>query len=91
MVKPKRGLVISDLHSGHKIVFTHPKHDHETETNKKLFAHRRLIWDWTIKEAEKRGPYDFMIVNGDCIDGRGDKSGGFIGHNSDDSNCVAIT
>jgi len=72
---PKRGLVISDLHCGHKIGFTPPRYDYETEYNMNLFQTRRMIWDWTHKEAKKRGPYDFMIVNGDCIDGRGEKSG----------------
>ena len=74
--KPKRGLIISDLHSGHKIGFTPPRYDFETEFNTGLYEIRRQIWTWTHKEAKKRGPYDFMIVNGDCIDGRGEKSGG---------------
>jgi hypothetical protein len=74
--KPRKGLVVADFHCGHKVGFTPPKYDYETERNKNLYATRRAIWDWTYKEAKKRGPYDFMIFNGDAIDGKGDKSGG---------------
>jgi len=72
----KRILVLSDSHCGHKVGFTPPRYDYETEYNKKLFEHRRMIWDWVHDEAKKRGPYHAMIFNGDAIDGRGEKSGG---------------
>ena len=74
--KPKRGLVVSDFHCGHKVGFTPPKYDFEMERNKNLYKMRRTIWDWTYKQSKKYGPYDFMIVNGDCIDGKGARSGG---------------
>jgi len=76
MAKKKRILVLSDMHCGHKVGFTPPRYDFETEFNKNLYQHRRMIWDWTHKEVKKRGPYDAMIFNGDAIDGRGEKSGG---------------
>ena len=76
MAKEKNILVIADLHSGHKVGFTPPRYDFKTEFNEKLYEHRRMIYKWVHKEAKKRGPYDAMIVNADCIDGRGEKSGG---------------
>ena len=75
-MKSKRGLVISDLHCGHESGFTPPRYDYKTEFTIERYKVRRLIWKWLHREVKKRGPYDFMIVNGDCIDGRGEKSGG---------------
>jgi len=56
--------------------FTPPRYDYKTEFNTERYKTRRLIWTWIHREAKKRGPYDFMLVNGDAIDGRGEKSGG---------------
>ena len=75
-MRSKRGLVISDLHSGHISGFTPPSFDYKSEKDTEIYKVRRLIYRWTMREAKKRGPYDFMIVNGDMIDGRGEKSGG---------------
>jgi hypothetical protein len=76
MAKEKNLLIIADLHDGHKVGFTPPRFDFKTEFNEKLYNHRRMIYKWVHKEAKKRGPYDAMIINADCIDGRGEKSGG---------------
>lgn len=75
-MKSKRGLVIADLHCGHISGFTPPSFDYMSEKDTEIYKVRRLIYKWTLREAKKRGPYDFMIVDGDCIDGRGEKSGG---------------
>lgn len=75
-MKSKRGLVIADLHCGHISGFTPPGFDYRSEKDTEIYKVRRLIYKWTLREAKKRGPYDFMIVDGDCIDGRGEKSGG---------------
>jgi hypothetical protein len=42
----------------------------------KLWKTRRKCWNWRKKQAELLKPIDCLIINGDLIDGRGDKSGG---------------
>ena len=76
MAKSKRGLVISDLHSGHFLGLMPSRYDFETQFNQELFKLRQYSRRWVYRTAKKYGPYDFMIMNGDCIDGRGEKSGG---------------
>lgn len=66
----KRTLVVSDLHSGASTGLTplNPKW-RQTELSETLY---RLYLKW-ISEL---GPFDIVIVNGDAIDGTGDRSGG---------------
>lgn len=78
----KRLLVISDLHCGHKAGLTPTRwqiHANDTKGRTKLekFASlQREAWDWYAKTVSRYGPYDLVVVNGDAIDGRGDRSGG---------------
>jgi hypothetical protein len=66
----KRTLVVSDLHCGASTGLTplNPKWK-QTELSETLY---RLYLKW-INEL---GPFDIAIVNGDAIDGTGDRSGG---------------
>ena len=73
----KRVLVISDFHSGHVLGLTHPGYDFTTghKTKTAHYAVRRTIWNW-YKDTVQRLKPDIVIMNGDCIDGKGEKSGG---------------
>jgi len=74
------GLIVSDFHSGHWAGFTHPHFESvpndTTGASHKLYVIRRMCYDFVMSEVAKLRPIDFMIVNGDCIEGKGDKSGG---------------
>ena len=73
----KRVLVISDFHSGHVLGLTHPGFDYESgrKTETAHYQVRRTIWNW-YKEKVKSLKPDIVIMNGDAIDGKGEKSGG---------------
>ena len=78
----KRILVMSDLHCGHLVGLTPP--DWQTDapeatgrTKRAKFAPiQREAWQWYVRNVSAGGPYDLVVVNGDAIDGRGDRSGG---------------
>lgn len=76
----KRGVVIADMHCGHQVGLTHPDFDARPQDARsvayRLWKTRRRCWDWLTDRINAIGPLDFLIVNGDCIDGKGDKSGG---------------
>lgn len=76
----KRVVVISDLHSGHKFGLTHPDFDARPENidsrDYKAWRVRRKCRDWYFKKAKSLKPVDVLIVNADCIEGKGPRSGG---------------
>ncbi|MCJ7761108.1 hypothetical protein MUP59_08230 [Candidatus Bathyarchaeota archaeon] len=76
----KRVLIIADLHSGHQVGLTHPKFERRPEDTTsrqyKYYQIRRKMWKWYAETVADLQPIDVLIVNGDCIDGRGEKSGG---------------
>lgn len=77
----KRVLTIADLHSGHAIGLTHPDFDITHQNNDNDTAHkqaksRRIHWNWFASQVDALKPIDILFVNADCIDGRGEKSGG---------------
>ncbi len=76
----KRVVVVSDFHCGHKVGLTHPDFDARPKRTRTqawdFFRLRRKCWDFVARRAEKLQPVDLLIVNGDCIDGKGGKSGG---------------
>lgn len=37
---------------------------------------QRVMWEWFCKETASLAPIDRLIVNGDAIDGKGERSGG---------------
>ncbi|HSV26464.1 MAG TPA: hypothetical protein VLH60_01105 [Sedimentisphaerales bacterium] len=76
----KRVAIISDLHCGHRAGLTPPEwqyqeDDHDVE-RKKFATLQRRNWEFYRRTLEDLQPIDVLIVNGDCIDGKGDKSGG---------------
>lgn len=77
----KRVVVIADLHSGHLVGLTPRQYQHEyldeTETkHNKYIAVEKACWDYFETEIAKLKPVHILLVNGDCTDGRGEKSGG---------------
>jgi hypothetical protein len=75
--KAARVLVISDLHCGHIVGLTHPDFNPRYEGAGKdlLGKHRLALWRWYERQVDALKPVDALIVNGDAIDGKGDKSG----------------
>lgn len=79
----KRIVVISDLHCGHEVGLTPPRWQYGVRqvTNdktklKKYEKVREQCWNFFLEKIKMLQPIDILVVNGDCIDGRGDKSGG---------------
>lgn len=72
-----RVLVLSDLHCGHQLGLT-PNSWQYNPTNE-VFGHlskiQMRLWKWFKKEIKKIDEIDVLIVNGDLIDGRGERNG----------------
>lgn len=78
--RKKRVLVVSDFHCGHQVGLTPPSwHDKPSDTaepaRKKLANFRQNIYSMYHEMVRSLKPIDILIVNADCIDGRGEKSG----------------
>lgn len=70
----KTVLAISDLHSGHKTGLTHP----DWHVDKKCEL-RKVQWELWNTYRQMIKPYvgcDCLLILGDCIDGKGSRSGG---------------
>ncbi len=76
-MKPKRLVVISDLHCGHIVGLTPPQWDTDRPKAhlKKSYAMRRIIWDFYAETLKSLRPIDILLVNGDAIDGRNEGRG----------------
>ena len=77
----KRVLVVSDFHCGHFVGLTPPSwHDilspHADADRKKMSNIRKLMYDKFYNIIKSLKPIDVLLVNADCIDGRGEKNGG---------------
>ena len=80
-MKIKRVVILSDLHCGHRVGLTPPSFQwpigsevsHEWNKFGKI---QRECWEWFKREIKAMQPIDIAIVNGDTIDGRGERSGG---------------
>lgn len=76
--KSKRVVAISDLHCGHRAGLTPPTWSYQ-EGNQERDKYREFqtgVWNWLNSEIKQLQPVDVLIVNGDAIDGLGEKSGG---------------
>jgi len=80
MKKSKRVLVVSDFHCGHRSGLTppawqsRPAGSNPAQHNKYANTQKDL-WGWYAKTIKSIQPIDILIVNGDAIDGRGERSG----------------
>jgi hypothetical protein len=75
----KRVVILSDMHCGHKVGLTPPQWWYPENCNDddaKISAIQRLLWEFYVQEIKALQPVDVLIVNGDAIDGSGDRSGG---------------
>lgn len=75
----KRIIIVADLHCGSKVGLTHPDFDarpNDTKSaNYKLYLARRAYWKWYEEKALELGQPTALIVNGDAVEGKGEKSG----------------
>ena len=77
----KRLVVISDLHCGANTGLTPPDWQQKFVKNDRIKRNKFAIlqgqcWDFYDKTIQSLKPIDILVVNGDMIDGRGEKSGG---------------
>lgn len=76
----KYGLFVGDFHCGHLVGLT-PKDWHyrfHTNTGKRMKLHKIALelWDSFDKDLKSMPPLDFVVINGDMVEGKGSKSGG---------------
>ena len=71
----KRVVAIGDLHCGHRVGLTPPAWQYSAKGNK-YFKIQRELWNEYAGIMDRLKPIDILIVNGDVIDGRGERSGG---------------
>ena len=72
----KRVVAIADLHCGHRVGLTPPNWRGRKPEHDKYAAIQDEAWRLYAGLVKKLRPVDCLIVNGDCIDGRGERSGG---------------
>ena len=70
----RTGVIISDLHCGHLAGMTPPAW--WLSAKSKTGKIQRELWGYHVKWAEQFHGVDWLIVNGDAIDGKGTRSGG---------------
>lgn len=78
VAKAKRTVIMSDLHCGHITGLTSPAYQIAPQcgTKAKAAQVQKKLWEFYAKTIDSLKPIDVLIVNGDCIDGRGERSGG---------------
>lgn len=77
--KFKRIAIISDTHCGHILGLTPPvwQYSLENEDMYDISRMQREAWDWYVNTIDMVGKkVDVLVVNGDLIDGRAERSGG---------------
>lgn len=79
-MKSKRVIVLGDMHSGHRAGLTPPqwqtKPDDSVPQKAKWARTQAELWNFYKRTVADLAPIDILIVNGDLIDGKGEKSGG---------------
>jgi predicted phosphodiesterase len=65
--------IIADLHCGHIFGLTPP--EYQVNPGSEVQKVQALMWDFYVKSLKDRKKIDILIVNGDAIDGKGEKSG----------------
>jgi len=77
----KRVVALGDLHCGHRVGLTPPEYQwHAPNTTKHAWQKygdiQREAWNWYAAKIKELRPVDLLLVSGDCVDGRGERSGG---------------
>jgi len=78
MGKPKRVVVVSDFHCGHRVGLTPPQYQMAPQNaeRRKWANAQKNLWNFYAKVIDSLKPIDVMICNGDLIDGHGERSCG---------------
>jgi hypothetical protein len=71
----KRMLVIADLHCGHHVGLMPNNFRDFKGTEYPQNEQQVLLWNRFVEKLEPLRPFDICLLNGDAIDGRGEKSG----------------
>jgi hypothetical protein len=78
--RSKRVAVLADFHSGHEFGLTPPAWWNRRRTNQarvsKAGDFQRKLWAFYSKSIDTLKPIHILIVNGDSIEGKGERSGG---------------
>ena len=72
-MKPIRICFISDLHCGHRVGLTPPEYQ-SAVCGYKFYKTQMVLWNWYVDNIKAIKP-QILVVNGDAIDGRGERSG----------------
>lgn len=68
----RRVLAIGDSHCGHIVGLTPPK----WQIHRDLKKVQQRFWGWFAQAVDALRPIDVLFLNGDAVDGKGEKSGG---------------
>ncbi len=74
----KRMVILSDLHCGHELGLTPPSWQYQTNNSElgDVAKLQQQCWNWYKQQIDIVGKdVDVLVINGDLIDGRGEKSG----------------
>jgi hypothetical protein len=74
-----RLLATGDWHSGHQVGLSTPEYHTPTTSEKKyikLANVRKEVWNWFDMSLKPYRPIDILLLNGDALDGKGERSGG---------------
>lgn len=78
--KRKRVAVLADLHSGHEFGLCPPAWWAQTarpgSRRAKAGRFQRQLWSFYTRALDALKPIDVLVVNGDAIEGKGERSGG---------------
>jgi hypothetical protein len=83
-MKVQYGLFCGDFHCGHRVGLTPPEWQNKLIINSTSSVNKRNkfyraandLWKHFESILKQLPPLDFVVVNGDCVDGKGKKSGG---------------
>ncbi len=74
MAKAKRGVLISDLHVGSRVGLSHPDYGPKRDGYEHI---RDLLWSkWKEYSGGEWHRPDFMVINGESVDGQDKRRGG---------------
>jgi len=77
----KNGLLLGDFHCGHLVGLTPPEYQHKflqnsaTKSNK-WYKISKSLWSAFTGILKTLPPLDFLVINGDMVEGKGPRSGG---------------
>jgi hypothetical protein len=71
----KRMVVVSDFHAGHEYGLC-PPCAHRRAASSKTGKFEDALWKFYARAIDSLKPIDILVVNGDCIEGKGESSGG---------------